>query len=496
MPQGLLALCLSLMLVLISGHAPVWADEDDTRYLLQEQTRRAAERAAGPQGELFAPPGSLVVDGRVQAVQSRQEELEPAIYIAINSGQWERLPEFLSRYRLLHGHRPALVAMAEALLARHQGDYAAALRRMQAAHAADPADARINLELARLRFEDNQDGAAGEGFARAMAAGLPGQVQAMVRQYQQALAERARWHGSLALGWGYNNNINQGSGDYACFLELGGMCFFERRMPQPIHSSLLNYELALQRRWNLGGNHNLQLRPVSYGSHYSRKDGTGSSPISDHGSRTSILYGGYQWLDARTTASVTPYLEHFHRNGHTEYVARGMQLEWQRMVGSGLRLGTSLDAKRYAHTGRGLLVSGSDYSQYQWGVSAVYVPQPNTVLNVGADVTRKKYAVPQASSRDWAFRGGIYHQFAGTAGLFVNVMGVFRFGRNDAYDGFLGAQRRDRQQVYILGIGANAWKLAGMTPELRLRHSANRSNVSWAYGFRQTELGVMLRRNF
>ena len=75
-------------------------------------------------------------------------------------------------------------------------------------------------------------------------------------------------------------------------------------------------------------------------------------------------------------------------------------------------------------------------------------------------------------------------------------MGVWRFGRNDAYDGFLGARRRDRQQVYIMSLGANGWKLADMTPELRLRYSANRSNVDWAYGFRQTEFGVMLRRSF
>src|SRR5690606_3815702 len=118
----------------------------------------AAERqTSAPEGELIAPPGFVVHQGKVLEIHTQPDQLESAIHIAIDSGQWDRLEEFISRYRMMRSHRPALVAMTEGLLARHRGDYGLAVRRMQDAHDASPRDGRIHLELARLQFEDNQD---------------------------------------------------------------------------------------------------------------------------------------------------------------------------------------------------------------------------------------------------------------------------------------------------------------------------------------------------
>lgn len=457
--------------------------------------RVAQQVATEPQGDLVIPAGALLYEGQVYEVRSTVADLEPAIYIAINTGQWDRLPDFLGCYRLLRKHRPALVAMADGLRARRQGDYGLALRHLAAAHAAEPGDLRIRLELARLRFEDNQETQARADFSHALTLELPDQARMMAQQYLQALDARAGWHGSMAAGVGYNSNINQANGSYACFLEFEGFCAFERSMPQPIHSNMLNYELSLQRRFHVAGNHNVLVRPVSYGQYFRRDNKASGSNISDYSRNTTLLHVGYNWLSARDNVSVMPYLEHHYRNRHSDYLAKGIQLEWLHSLNDRWQLGSSLDGKRYSHTEQGLQLEG-DYSQYQLGMSATFAARAGTTLYGGLDVTRKRYAVEQASSKDWALRTGIYHAFAGDAGVYLNAMGVWRFGRNDAYDGFLGARRRDRQQVYIMSLGANGWKLAGMTPELRLRYSANRSNVDWAYGFRQTEFGVMLRRSF
>lgn len=118
------------------------------------------------------------------------------------------------------------------------------------------------------------------------------------------------------------------------------------------------------------------------------------------------------------------------------------------------------------------------------------------MLYGGLDLGRKKYPVAQASSREHVWRAGVYRAFEGSAGLFVNATGIWRRSRNDALDGFLGERRSDRQQVYIVSVGANNWKVAGMSPELRLRYSRNDSNVDWAFGFQQTEVSVMLRHTF
>lgn len=471
-----------------------WADDDDTRFL-QDQTRRSVEHKARAEERLAPPPGTLLYEGQVYHVPDQRDALEPAIYIAINSQQWTQLPDFIARYRQLPDHRPALVAMAESLLARFHGDYPQALRHMQQAGELEPHDARIRLELARLWFEDYQDERAREGFARVYALGLPEQAQLLVQQYYQALEMRDDWHGSAALGWGYNDNINQGNGYYSCLSQFMGICLFERQMPEAIGSQMVNYELSLQRRFNLQGNHNLQVRPLSYGNHYSETDPSPASRLKDYSNNLAILQVGYQYLDARDSISITPYAEHYYRNRGTEYLAHGLQTEWRHSLSPRWQVGGSLDAKRHEFTSKGQL-NGADHDQYQAGVFASFSPAASTSVYAGLNLTRKKYEVAQASSREWAVRGGVYHGFAGSAGLFVNALGIYRESRTDAFDVFLGERRHDKQQVYILGIGANGWKVAGLTPELRLRHSINESNLDWAFGFRQTEASLMLRRDF
>lgn len=483
-----------LLLLPLLASLPVGADEDDTRILL-EQGRRAAERRAVPPDEPTLPPGTVLFEGTIYTVGTSLEELEPAIYITINSGQWERLQAFVSRYRLLEGSRPALVAMAEGLEARHRGDLAQALRRMRAAHDAEPEDVRIRLELARLFLENNQDSSARKEFARIETYPLPETVQALIDQYQQVLNERNRWHGSLAFGLGHSDNINQANGHYSCLEAFAGLCLIERRMPEKIPSGMINYELAMGRRIHLDGQHNLLLRPVVYGNRYRDEAAAEQSPIKDYSSNTAILYLGYNWLDARDSFSVSPYVEHYYRDGHTQYLAGGLQIEWRHTLNPRWQIGSTLDAKRYEHSSRGLRTA-VDYSQYQWGISASYAAQVNTVLHAGLDLVRKKYPVPSASGKEVALRTGIYHAVPGEAGLYVNATAIIRVGRNDAFDGFLGERRNDRQQIYIASFGASAWKFAGLTPELRLKHTIQESNPDWAFGFRQAEVSLLLRHDF
>src|SRR5690606_13984989 len=144
-------------------------------------------------------------------------------------------------------------------------------------------------------------------------------------------------------------------------------------------------------------------------------------------------------------------------------LAHGLQLEWRRTLSRKWQIGTSLDTKRYEYTSKGQR-TGADYEMHQWGLTASFMPQPNTSLYTGLTLSRRKYEIEQASSKEWAARVGVYHGFSGRAGLYVNALGIYRDSRNDAHDFFLGDRRRDRQQVYILSAGANGWKVAGLTP--------------------------------
>ena len=483
------ALCL-----LLTCLPAAYASDDDTRHLL-ERTRRATEQRVRQFGEPVAPPGAVVHEGKIYEVQTNLQDLEPAIYIALNTGQWERLVEFVGRYRLLRDHRPALVDMAEGLLARQAGAIALAVRRLQAAHAADPEDARIRLELARLLFEDNRDAEARAMFEQVQRGMLPDYGRMQTQQYLSALGARAGWHGGVAVGTGYDSNINQANGARTCLSRFLSLCLNDRKMPDPIGSSLVNYELVLERRDNLAGNHNLLLRPISYGTYYRRGDADASSLVRNYSSATSVLYLGYQYLDARNNISLLPYVEHYFRDGYTYYLAGGLQWEWRRSLARKWQMSVLLDARRFRYRARARFIN-SDYSQYQAGLSVSYLPRASTSITAGVDVVRKAFALKPASGKEVVLRAGVFHAFRGKPGFYLNAQGIFRIGRNDAYDGFLGGRRGDRLQVYLVTLGAEGWKIGGMTPELRLRRSINRSNPDWAYNYAQNEVGLTLRRVF
>ncbi|MGO1616355.1 MAG: surface lipoprotein assembly modifier [Oceanisphaera sp.] len=470
------------------------ADEDDTRFL-REQTQRAAEQRAKAEQTLAPPPGTLVYEGQAYQVNDSLQALEPAIYMAINSNQWPLLPNFITRYQNLPGHRPALAAMAQSLLARFNNQYSQALQHMEQASELEPQDARIRLELARLWFEDQQDKKARTGFLEALNAGLPLYAQQLVQQYQQALEQRAGWHGSIATGGGYNSNINQANGHYSCLNSIAGICLFERKMPEAIGSNLLKYEFSAQRRINLSGNHNLHISPISYGTYYSRTNQDEHASINDYSQNLGIFKAGYQYLSARNHLLLAPYFEHNYRNRHHAYLAHGLELEWRHSLNQQWQFGTRLNAKHYSYTTEGKKL-GSDHNQYDLDLNASFAPSAQTSLYGGLTLTRQKYDADVASSREWALRGGIYHAFSGAAGAFVNATAIYRESLNDKHDFFLGERRQDQQQVYILGAGLNNWTLAGMTPELRLRHSINHSNLDWAFSFDQTEVNVLLRKRF
>ena len=480
------------LLMLSAGLSTARSDDDDTRFLLQRSEQAQQQRLEAQ--PLIPVPGTLVYEGQRYHVPDRLDALEPAIYIAINTQQWSQLPDFIERYQQLPGHRPGLALMASGLLARFLGDYAEASHDLERAQQLEPSDLRIRLELARAWFEDQQNGRARAAFASLSQTALPEQAQRLVTEYRQALDNRDQWHGSAAFGWGHNDNINQANGSRQCQVHLAGLdlCLFERVMPEPVSSSMLAYELAMERRIHLSGHHNVLLRPFTYGNQYSRDvDG----PIRDYSYNLSRVQGGYQYLDARRSLSLAPYLEYSYRNHHDNYLAHGVQLEARQALGQRWQVGAALDARRYRYSGAGQRTD-MNHELYQADLYATYQASSHSTLYGGLTLSRNRYPLDVASSQDWALRAGVYQSLGGPGDFYLNAMAIYRNSRSEAFDYFLGARRHDHQQVYMLTLGASAWQIAGLVPELRLRHSQTQSNLDWAYRHRQNEVALMLRKNF
>ena len=170
---------------------PARADEDDTRYLLDQAGRIGRQRDGGA-GALAPHPGGLVltIEGRAYRVKPTLQDLEPALYVAINRGQWGEARALADSYRRLAGHKPHLVLLADGLAARAEGDYGRAIGLLEDARDDAPGDARTQMELARAYAEDGQDRESRALFEQAIGNSLPPDTRQLLQSYVDAVDRR------------------------------------------------------------------------------------------------------------------------------------------------------------------------------------------------------------------------------------------------------------------------------------------------------------------
>ncbi|OCX15331.1 surface lipoprotein assembly modifier [Ectopseudomonas hydrolytica] len=472
------------------------ADEDDTRRLLNkiDRTVNERERAHLPAVDPAEKDASLItIEGQTYNVQNTLADLGPAIYVALNLQQWAKVRQFIERYRQLPGHEAALIHMAQGLLARHERDYRTAIDELRQALALQPGFLRAQLELARTLFEDNQSAEARALFDAVAASGIPEAVAPVLESYQAALRERRRWHGTLAVGVGYNSNINQGNGmttrtEVCFFFE----CFaYTRKMPTPIESSSLVYDLAAERRFQLDGNHHLLLRGLSYGNYYDKH--SEEAPETWYEENTSVLYAGYNYLSALNDVSLTPLFENYYSDHHTKYQASGLRGEWKHSLTRRLQLNVQAQHKHFRFQGEQREYF-DDFDARMLGSSLSYLLDGQTMVYGGATYTRRTQDQDSASNREYMANLGIYHLF--DVGVNLNLTALYRTTRYDEPDYFLGGLRKDKQQIYIANLGMPRFALGGVVPNLYIKYTDNRSSIDWAYSYRQTEAALKFEKSF
>jgi len=472
------------------------ADEDNTRRLLNQIDRSTIEREQSslPQEPPDIDPSTLItIDGTTYSVRPTLEDLGPAIYVSLNLHQWEKVRQFLEKYRSLPGHEAALVAMAEGLLAREARDYSQAIARLNTALQTNPDFVRAKMELARVLFEDKQSKEARALFGEISTSGIPEAARPVIEGFQSALDARAAWHGSFSVGIGYNSNINQENGREDTF----HVCYFfgcfpsTRKMPDPIPSSSLVYDLTLNRRVPLSGHHNILLRGISYGNFYRKHKE--ADPNVYYNDNTSIVYAGYNYLDARHHVAITPLFENYYSNRSTLYQAAGLRLDWKYSVTRSLQIGFHAQHKHLRFKGS-VRQYFDNYNENQLGAYGSYMLTPKTALFGGLNYTRKLRHQAAARSREYMGNIGVYRMF--DAGFTINAIALYRHTRNDEADLFLGGRRKDNQQMYIVNIGMPRFAFKGIVPNLYLKRTVNNSSIDWAYQYRQTEVALKLEKRF
>ncbi|MBU2239267.1 MAG: peptide signal, partial [Gammaproteobacteria bacterium] len=191
----------------------------------------------------------LILDGKSYTVGHNANDIGRALYVSIKQKQWNAVVYFLDEYRTLSDADPLLLAYAKGALARIQGNMEQAATEYRQLLGLNPEFLPGQLELARVLFEDHQDKEAEVVFTQISAKLDPDNEQQTgvyrtVESFRKALEQRRDWSTSIALGAVWNDNLNQSSESRTCLLLSQGQCIYERKIPDAISATGLDYELT------------------------------------------------------------------------------------------------------------------------------------------------------------------------------------------------------------------------------------------------------------
>ncbi|RMH90737.1 DUF560 domain-containing protein [Lysobacter pythonis] len=469
---------------------------DDTRLRLDhaiERDARAKERALLEEEarQDASAADTLTIDGQTYTVAPDVDQTGRALYLAIGRRQWADARRFLDRYLQLPGHDNMLVHHAQGALARQAGHLAQAEAEYRALLAIQPDFLPGRLELARVLFENHQDGEA-ERMFRDIRAGLDTEdirtrgVTHNVDTFIKSLEKRRSWQGSVAVGALWSSNLNQSSRDRTClWLDTGsGKCLVERIAPEAIAAPGLDYEAAIARRFPLSGHHGLYVRGLAYGQAW-----RGHSAFNDG---NASLQAGWSFENARHQFTLAPLYEHALLGNRTLYRGYGVQAEWSHSLSPQRFLKVEGSHRYLRHLRQG-------YDRLDGTQSAVFatlwqsLPGRWTLFG-GPDITRRRARVEVESWHSYGLRLGAHKAFGER--FDAMLMATLRQRRHAAFNPLLGARREDLEQHWTLLLRAPAFDVFGLTPGLLLRHGRTRSSVDWLYGHERNSASLRLERRF
>ena len=156
-----------------------------------------------------APQDKRLQMSREELLQ-RPELLQQALSYAVLTHNAEGASLLLPIYLELPGpHDALLVALAQALIARAEGDYQRAIGLYRAVLAADPDIPPVRLSLAQSLFENRADKDARQEFEHfRQTPNLAPELQQLAGQYLEALRKRDRWSFGGSVNFISDSNVN------------------------------------------------------------------------------------------------------------------------------------------------------------------------------------------------------------------------------------------------------------------------------------------------
>lgn len=431
----------------------------------------------------------LILNGKSYPVGHNANDIGRALYVSIKQKQWNAVVYFLNEYQTLPDADPLLLAYAKGALARIQGNMEQAT--IEYRHLLDLNSEFLpgQLELARVLFEDHQDKEAEEIFTQISAILDPDNAQQAgvnrtVESFRKALEQRRDWSTSIALGAVWNDNLNQSSESRTCLLMYQNQCVYERKIPDAMSATGLDYEFTINKYMPIVGHNGLYSRSLLYGKSY--------GDYSDYNESTLVTQLGYRYQDIGDQIQLAPSFEFSAYGNEAMYSALGLHGEWTRHFSNKQMFKLQGDYKELRYKKQNYeRYNGPSYSAN----ATMWQVLPNSwTLFGGVDGLDR-----QADDKPYGYiqlgvRLGVSKSFSNI--LKATFFTSFREQNYKAYSSILGAKRNDHESSYTLILKSPQLSILGFAPSLTIKHSNINSNVDWLYSRENNQVSLKLEKAF
>ncbi len=370
-----------------------------------------------------------------------------------------------------------LIDLATALVARADGKAGKAAQHYQKVLEKQPNLASVKLGLAQSLFDDKQNKAADEAFAKIEAEpDLPKEVQELTQSYRKILKKRRKFNFYANANYTRDNNINNAPETRVIKTRNG-----EWKMPEPKRAQGFAYRAGMSKDTPLFKNYQFRTNVDLWGKFY-----WDNHAYDDLSARVSA---GLVYENVRSELSVQPYYERRWFGTEKYATEKGGRVEashWfnpkNQMIVAGELGRDTYDTRKFLN-GRTANVSGT----------LVHLHNKNQYFTIGADLSRKSAVDGSDAYRRKGLRATWSRTWKRTG--FSTIL-TANYGQRsyDAHD-FFNIVRKDKEYTATLSIWHKKVQLWGIQPRLVGVYHRNDSN-HFLYDYRKAYAFVQLSKSF
>ncbi len=262
--------------------------------------------------------------------------------------------------------------LAQALLAKTDGQYKKAITAYQQALNKEPHQNVIRLNLAKVLFDNHQDKSAKYHFDYLKNNESDGDIQQIINAYLNAIEQRYHKNASIQLGWHYDSNLNNANQDTILETDTGYWEF-----PAPYSAYGVNYSADISKNWVMTDNFSITSQLQFTGKNYKDQQ--------EYNDIDTSLGLGIDYQTAKAQFSFLPIYNYRRQGGEPYSWEGGVQIEGKYWSKPNQQWIASIDYLNQNHHRQTFLDGNFVSTSVNW----LYVKDNSQYYLIGSDFSKK-----------------------------------------------------------------------------------------------------------